>query len=188
MKDERDDITLDEETGIDDSVLAEESQGETIKKLRDKLKAAEEAKLVTLTNWQKDKADFVNARKRDEERQQEVVKFANSDLVRELIPVLDAFELALKNKESWDALPKEWRIGMESIYTNLFGALEHHGVSKIGEIGEPFDPSLHEAIGMVSVEQKDDHTVQEVFQPGFSLHGKIIRPAKVKVGQYTETK
>lgn len=185
MKDEQDDITLDEETGIDDSVLAEESQGETIKKLRDKLKAAEESKLATLTNWQKDKADFINARKRDEERSQELMQFANFDLIKELLPVLDTFELATRNKESWEALPADWRTGMESIFNQLQAVLARSGVEKIGTIGEMFDPNQHEAIGTKEVQEKDkDHTVIDIFQPGFKLHGKVIRPARVTVGQY----
>lgn len=186
MKDEQDDITLDEETGIDDSVLAEESQGETIKKLREKLRQAEIGKLENLTNWQKDKADFVNARKRDEERAQEVLKFAKADLISQILPVLDTFDLAMRNKQSWEALPKDWRMGMESIQNQLLGVLVQNGVAKIEGVGEAFDPNVHEAIDSVPVETAEkDHTIIEVLQPGFSLSGKVLRPAKVRVGQFT---
>ncbi len=185
MQEENDDITLDTESEIDDSVLADEAQGDTIKKLREKLKLAEAGKLENLTNWQKDKADFVNARKRDEERAQEVLKFAKADLITQILPVLDTFDLAMRNKESWEALPKDWRMGMESIQNQLLGVLTQNGVTKIEGVGEAFDPNVHEAIDSVPVDaQEKDHTVVEVLQPGFSLHSKVLRPAKVRVGQF----
>ncbi len=188
MKDEQDDITLDEETGIDDSVLAEEVQGDTIKKLKARLKEAEEKSKEYLDGWQRAKADFINIRKRDEEAQKEFVKFAKEGVIADLIPVLDSFDLAFQNKTSWETLPKDWRIGMESIYNQLLSVLSSHNVSKDTPTGKPFDPNHHDAVGMVPVEDKEhDHIVIETLQSGYNLGEKNIRPAKVKVGEYHET-
>ncbi len=188
MNDEHDDIILDEETGIDDSVLADEAQSDTIKKLKLKLKDAEDKSKEYLDGWQRAKADFVNIRKRDEENQKEFVKFAKEGVIADLIPVLDSFDLALQNKTAWEALPKDWRIGMESIYNQLVSILATHGVSKDTPTGKPFDPNHHDAVAMVSVDNKEnDHIVMETLQSGYNLGEKNIRPAKVKVGEYTET-
>ncbi len=186
MQDEHDDIILDTESEIDDSVLADAAQGDAIKKLREKLKTAEKDRLEYLTNWQKDKADFVNARKRDEEQKMEMLKYAKNDLITQILPVIDTFDLAMKNTAAWELLPKEWRMGMESIAKQLLGVLEQNGVSKINPMGEPFDPSLHDAVTTVPVTEEDkDHTVTEVLQTGFSLNGKVLRPAKVSVGEFS---
>jgi molecular chaperone GrpE len=174
MHDEQDDITLDNEEGIDDSVLAEEAQGDTIKKLKEKLKVAEAKAKEHLDNWQRAQAEFVNLRKRDEEAKSDFLKFAKSDILSELIPVLDALELAVShgNKDA------------ESIERLLLNILKQHRLSEINPLGEVFDPSKHEAIAMVKTENsEEDNKVIDVFQKGYELDGKIIRPAKVRVGE-----
>ena len=182
MKDEQDDIILDDETGIDDSVVAEESQKETIKKLREKLAEAIKEKQEYLTNWQKAQADFMNMRKRDEQEKKDYAKFAAEAVVMDVIPVLDTFALATKNKEVWEALPKDWRIGMESIINQLDKVLQTHGLIQYGKVGEQFDPTKYEAIEMKKAEaEKEDNTIAEVLQPGYALHDRVIRPAKVSV-------
>jgi molecular chaperone GrpE len=182
-----------ENNEIDDVIFEElDSEGEetsnpqaVIKKLREKLKIAVEEKQKYLENWQRDKADFVNARKRDEDDRVQIIKFAKEDAISELIPVVDAFDLAMGQKEAWEALPKDWRTGMESISSQIGAILTQNGVLKIYPIGEPFDPKNHEAIATVTVDKKEqDHTVIDVLQSGFSIHGKVIRPAKVRVGEY----
>jgi molecular chaperone GrpE len=183
MKDENDDIILDTDSDLDDSVVADEHQGDTIKKLRENLKKAEAEAKEYLLGWQRAKADFINIRKRDEEAKQEFVKFSKEEIVSDLIPVLDSFDLAFRNKESWEMLPKDWRTGMESIYNQLLSALSSHGVQKIIPTGEKFDPKLHEAVEMVPVsDDEEDGKILEVTQPGYSLVGKEVRSPKVKVG------
>lgn len=176
MKDNNneDDIIF-EESDLDDSVVAEESQGETIKKLREKLKAAEEKAKEYLDSWQRAQADFVNLRKRDEEAQGEFVKFANKNLLLGLIPVLDSFNIALSQGH------KE----MEPVYLQLLAVLKANGLEEIEAEGKEFDPQFHEAIAMVTTDRKEeDHRVLEVFQKGYVLSDRVIRPAKVKIGEY----
>ena len=85
-----DDIEIDR-SDLDDSVVAEEAAGESLKKLRERLKECEAKAKEYLDGWQRAQADFVNIRKRDEEAKKEFLKFANTDLVAQLIPVLDSF-------------------------------------------------------------------------------------------------
>ncbi len=186
--DNSDDVILDTDSDLDDSVVAETHQGDTIKKLREKLKKAEAEAKEYLDGWQRAKADFINIRKRDEEAKQEFVKFSKEEIVSDLIPVLDSFDLAFRNKEAWQSLPKDWRMGMESIYNQLLSALSSHGVQKMIPDGEKFDPKLHEAVEMVPVsDENEDGKILEVIQPGYSLAGKEVRAPKVKVGTVNVT-
>ncbi|MES2214103.1 MAG: nucleotide exchange factor GrpE [Patescibacteria group bacterium] len=173
---EQDDITLDSEEGIDDSVLSEEHQGDTIKKLKEKLKAAEAKAKENLDNWQRAQAEFMNLRKRDEEAKGEFLKFAKADTIREIIPVLDSLSSAVSHGEKT----------IEPIYNQFLKILEQHGLEEIDPTGAVFDPSQHEALGMIPTDkQDDDQKVLEVLQKGYSLGGKVLRPAKVRVGEYT---
>ena len=104
---------------LDDSVVAEESQKDTIAKLREKIKQLEATKQEYLTGWQRDKADFINARKRDEADRREFMKFANEQLIFDIIPVLEHWDLAMSHKESWEKADKNWRVGVESIFNQL---------------------------------------------------------------------
>ena len=149
------DIEIDLNSDLDDSVVAEENQAETIKKLREKLKKTEEEKLEYLTGWQRTKADFINLRKKDEEMKGEIVKYANEDLISQVLPVIDSFQMAFSNKEAWEALPKEWRGGMESIYNQLIQTLMQNGLVIEELLGKPFDPKFAEAIGTIKVDSKD---------------------------------
>ncbi len=176
MHEEQDDITLDTEEGIDDSVLTEEAQGDTIKKLKTKLKLAEAKAKEHLDGWQKAQADFMNARKRDEEVKSEFARFAKSNTLESLIPVLDSFEMALSHGHE----------EMRPIHSQFLQVLKQNGLEEHDPKGRMFDPKSEEAIGLLSTDKKEeDHLVLEVLQKGYILDGKVIRPAKVRVGEYT---
>ncbi len=172
MQDENDEITLDTEEGIDDSVVAEEAQGETIKKLRGRLKDAEQKAKEHLDNWQRAQAEFVNLRKRDEESKVDFLKFANATLIKELLSVVDACDQAVEHGHK----------DVEPIQKLLVKILKQEGVEEINPVGEPFNPSEHEAVGSVKAEtEAEDHTIADVLQKGYNLAGKNIRPAKVRL-------
>ncbi len=167
-----DDIVYDEE--------AELSTTEVIKKLREKLKIAIEEKQGYLNNWQRDKAEFMNARRRDEEAKSEFLKFAKQSVIEDILPVLDSFDMAFN--QNAEGVPKEWKAGVEGIYNQLAGILNKHDVKSFGAKGDEFDPNLHQSIGMVKTEDKlEDHKVADVLQKGYTLGGKVIRPAFVHV-------
>ncbi len=171
-----DDIKIDNsDENLDDSVVAEEHAGDQIKKLKEKLKDAEGKAKEYLDNWQRAQAEFVNLRKRDEEDKASFVKFAKSDVLAELVPVLDSFELALKHGAK----------DIEPVYNQFLKILRNHGLTEINPLNETFDPHQHEAVGMVPTDKaEDDNRVLEVFQKGYMLADRVIRPAKVRVGEY----
>lgn len=162
------------EEDLDDSVVAEEHASESISKLKAKLKDAEGKAKEYLDGWQRTQADFANLRKRDEEAKMEFLKFAQQSLVEELIPVLDSFNIALT----------EGHKEVGPVYKQLWNILKSKGLEESNPAGEVFDPRYHEAISTEPVDKaEDDHKILEVAQKGYILSGKIIRPAKVKIGQ-----
>ncbi len=174
MNDAEKDIELDRED-IDDSVVAEEHATDAIAKLKGKLKEAEGKAKEYLDGWQRSQADFSNLRKRDEEAKVEFLKYANQGLIEELIPVLDSFNIAMShgNKE------------IEPVYKQFMSIMKSRGLEELDPVGEAFDPRLHEAMGMTPTEKKDeDHKVLEVMQKGYKLGEKIVRAAKVRIGEF----
>ena len=189
MKDTNDDTQTDDVTIEPEN--NEESGGKdplvVVKKLKEKIKQLEEEKQEYLNNWQRDKADFINARKRDEEEKKEIRKYAAERLIDGLIPVLVSFDMAMSNKETWEKVDKNWRIGVEYIYNHFKQTLEQDGLKEVNPKGEKFDPMRDEAIEYVPVDDKNlEHSIIEVMQKGYTLNGKEIRAPKVKVGEYKE--
>ena len=170
---------------LDDSVVAEENAADTIKKLRERLKQSEIERHEYLTGWQRAKADLINARKRDEVDHNEFIKFANERLIDGLIPVLESFDLAMNNKEAWNKVDKNWRVGVEYIHSQLKKALADAGLEEIDPLGEKFDHNRDEAAEYVPVDRESEHhKILAVVQKGYKLNGRSMRPPKVKVGEY----
>lgn len=178
MKDEND-ITIEKDESLDDSVVVEDNATETVKVLKEKLKKAIEEKQEYLNSWQRDKADFMNARRRDQEAQKDFARFSNESLISELIPVLDSFNMAMGNKEVWEKADKNWRVGVEYIANQLKKVLEEFGLKEIDPIGKTFDPMRDEAIE----DGKANDIVTTVVQKGYELHGKVLKAPKVKIGE-----
>lgn len=180
---EADDMVFDEDTDEE----GRSNPGATIKKLRQKIKELEEKNREYLTGWQKERADSVNFRKRLEDEKREHMKFAKEDIATEIITVLDSFESAFKNKEAWEKVDKNWRIGVEYIHTQLINVLSNHGVSVVNPLGEKFDHNRDEAVENMPVEdKKDDGKIIEVVSVGYKIQDKLIRAPRVKVGEYRE--
>ncbi len=157
-----------------------------LKKLREKLRKCEVEKKEYLDGWQRMRADFANARKDDDTRRGEMIKFASEGLVEDMLPVLDSFSMAFGNKEAWEKVDANWRKGVEYIHAQILSVLESRGLIEIGIVGEKLDPRNHIATEVVVTEDtaKED-TVSEVVQKGYRLHSKVIRPAKVKAFGHT---
>lgn len=188
MNDDKKDLNNESE----DVVFEEEKENTApdlnskISKLKEKIKELEAKCSEYLLGWQKDKADFINLRRKDEDAKKNIVEFAKQNFIIELLPVLDSFELAMKNKEAWEKVDANWRVGVEYINTQLVSTLESNGLKKINPLGENFDHNRDEAIETVAVSEKDkDGKVLEVIQSGYKIGEAIIRPAKVKVGEFS---
>jgi len=178
----------DDEIQFDENVDEEGNSDQTglIKKLRQRIKELEAKSQEYLTGWQKERADSVNLRKRLEEEKKEFAKFAKEDIATEVITVLDSFESAFKNKESWEKVDKNWRQGVEYIHSQLVNVLSNHGVTVVSPLGELFDHNRDEAVENVPTEnQEDDGKIIEVVSAGYKLQDKLIRAPKVKVAEYS---
>lgn len=174
------------EENFDDVVFeSEENQtGEDlIKKLRVKLKQTLSEKQDYLEGWQRAKADFINFKKDSIEEKGRLVKFAKADLIIQLVPVLDSFEMAIGNEKGEKVeFQNEWQVGMKHIHSQLLSVLKENGVEQLSPLDEKFNPSLQESIDIIEVDENEkDGIILEVIQKGYSLDGEIIRPAKVKV-------
>lgn len=122
-------------------------------------------------------ADFDNYRRRAERDRTEYIQFAAMEIVRELLPVLDDFQRALK-VETADA---EYAKGIELIYQRLLEILKKAGLEPIDAAGKPFDPNRQQAVDRVHTDEFEDQTVLEEYQSGYNFKGKLLRPAMVKV-------
>jgi molecular chaperone GrpE len=124
-------------------------------------------------------ADFENYRKRVErERAQERHRGAEL-LIEQVLPVLDAFDLALAGQSG--AASAEYRKGFEIIRAQLWNALAKQGLQPIEAVGKPFDPNLHHAIENVPTASQPEGTVVGEMQTGYMFHGRVLRPAMVRV-------
>ena len=160
-----------------------------VKQLKERIKELEKKNAELLLAWQRDKADFVNARRLDGENQKKFATFAKEDIILELLQTLDSFESAFKNKEAWEKVDKNWRLGVEYIHSQFSNVLSQHGLSVVSPLGEKFDHNRDEAIETVSVEKEsDDGKILEVVNSGYKLHDKLIRAPKVKVADFRTTK
>ena len=187
-------MSKEKDTSYDDELSFEETADDgdeltskdSIKKLRERLKKAEEERKEYLEGWQRAKADYVNAKREEDEERTKATARAKERIIHDLLPVLDSFELAFANKTAWEAVDKNWRIGVEYIFTKLRGVLEEHGVTQVGKVGERFDPRIHQSVESVETEDKnDDEKIVEVMQSGYTIGERVIRAARVKVGKFS---
>jgi len=125
-------------------------------------------------------ADFDNFRKRTRAEKEELVKYANVNLVSELLPVLDNFERALDVKEPSEEVQK-YLMGMEMIFKQLMKILNDAGLEYIEALGKTFDPEKHEAVMRVTDTEVETDTVVEELRKGYAFKDKVIRPSMVKV-------
>jgi molecular chaperone GrpE len=141
-----------------------------------KLKAEKEDLLQTMVRRQ---ADFENFRKRTERDRLEEARRGVERLLLDLIPVLDAFDRALQAHE--DPAFEEYRKGITLIRKQLWDAIAKHGVQPIEAAGKIFDPHMHQAIERLESDEYPDGFVVSVFQDGYLFHGRVLRPAIVRV-------
>jgi molecular chaperone GrpE len=124
-------------------------------------------------------ADFDNYRKRIEKERFEDSKRATARVIEGLLPVIDGFEQALAAHR--EAEYESYRKGFELIYKQLLESLTKLGVERIDPAGKPFDPHLHQAVDRSETTDHEDGTILQVFQPGYVFHGRVLRPAMVRV-------
>ncbi|MDD5032593.1 MAG: nucleotide exchange factor GrpE [Candidatus Pacebacteria bacterium] len=168
---------------INDEISVEkedEFPKDKLKKLKEELKKCEKEKEEYLLGWQRSKADFINARKDEEKRREEFVKFANSLIIYDIIPVLDSLELAFSCFPAKEQ--NKHGDGIRLIKLQIENVLKKYGLKEIKSLGETFNPEFHESVGEIESD-KESGAVAEEIQKGYILNGKILRPAKVKLAK-----
>ena len=190
-KDKKDSYTEDSAEEVtfemEEEEVMEGSLNDKLKKLRTQLGECEAEKSEHLAGWQRAKADLINARREAEEESVRRSKFATTSLIEELLPVLDSFSMARGNVEVWESVDANWRKGMEQVHSQLESVLKSQGLEEIMAQGEVFDPERHDAAGTIPVSvRENDNVVQNVIQPGYQIWERVIRPARVIVGEYSE--
>ena len=123
------------------------------------------------------RAEFENARRRAERERLDFLQFAAMDMVRDMLPILDDFERALKV----DTADRDYAKGVELIYQRMADTLKKLGLEPIETAGQKFDPNLHQAVERVQTEEAEDQAILGEFQRGYNFKGKLLRPAMVRV-------
>lgn len=158
---------------------AEETAGEESQ--MKKLSAELEDLRQTLLRRQ---ADFDNYRKRIEKERAEDSKRATARVVESLIPIVDGFEHALAAHK--DDEYAGYRKGFELIYKQMLDQLARLGVERVEPLGSAFDPHVHQAVDRTETSEHADGIILEVFQPAYVFHGRVLRPAMVRVAVHTD--
>jgi len=126
-------------------------------------------------------AEFENYKKRVERERSEHIQSATAELIRELLGVLDSFDLAIRNAASQGSAGEDMLRGLDLVYKQLLDTLGRFGLKVIEAKGQPFDPNFHQAISTVPSDDVPENTVVEEFRRGYTLNGKLLRAAMVAV-------
>jgi len=143
------------------------------------LAAARDEAQATFARYQRLAADFENYKRRTRQDLAERTQYANEELLRKLLPVLDNFKRALDHAP--EGVDEKWFEGIELIARQFEDVLAAQGLAPIPAMGEKFDPSRHEAIAREETDAHEEGTVVEEMQPGYRLHDRVLRPTLVKV-------
>ena len=150
--------------------------------LEEELEAEKQKAAEYLASWQRAQADFINYKRRIEQERREFNSYANTNLILSILPVLDDLERAI------EAMPEEiasteWGEGIRLVEQKFKTILQGQGVIPMISVGEAFDPNIHEALRQ---EKGEEGIILEEFQRGYMMGERVIRPAKVVVGNGEE--
>ena len=153
-------------------------------KLKEEINSLQEENKKLVEKVKLAQAELINYRHRKDEETQGLLKYANQELILELIPIVDNFERAIKqadNNTSEEFL--KFITGIKMMYANLTEVLKKFGVEEINRVGEIFDPKQEQALLTDTVEELEDEVVIEVLLKGYKLKDRVIRPASVIINQ-----
>jgi molecular chaperone GrpE len=147
--------------------------------VNEKLAALEKQRDEYLAGWQRAKADFINYRKDEMKHLEEIARYGNEDLIKDLISVLDNFDLGLRSLEKQGPVEK----GVYLIRSQIEDILKKRGLEKITlKPGDMFDPKVAEALSEVDADRPPGTIVEEI-EPGYRLHDKVLRAARVIIAK-----
>ena len=143
------------------------------------LQAAREEAQANFGRYQRLAADFENYKRRTRQELGDRTQYANEELLRKLLPILDNLHRALDHAP--EGIDRNWFDGLRTVVRQFEDTLQAQGVSPIPAVGEKFDPSKHEAIAREETDEHEEGTIVEEMQPGYRLHERVLRPTLVKV-------
>ncbi|MBU2229495.1 nucleotide exchange factor GrpE [Patescibacteria group bacterium] len=146
-----------------------------------KLEIAQNQAEEYLNGWKRAKADYINFKKEQEQKQKELIEFANAGMLLDIFPLVDQFKQAMKHVPG-EIEKSDWLIGVGHIQSNLSNILKSLGIEEVETVGAQFDPEMHDAVEEVESDQEKGIIVEEL-TTGFRLNGRVIQPAKVKVSK-----
>lgn len=150
-----------------------------------RIAAAEAAAMEHLAGWQRARADYENLRKDLEDRLAQASGAAQDDILKDLLPIVDYFETAMRHMP--ESLKSDsWGTGIAQIHQAFRAFLQEADVTATGEVGSPFDPTLHEAV-VEEASSLSAGTILEVITPGYLRNGRVLRPARVKLSKGTSS-
>lgn len=178
----KDDFKPVEEVGddyVNIDLLDAESEGaeDAIAQLREELAKAEQKGAESWETLVRLQAEMDNQRKRSEKQVSDAHKFAVQKFVEQLLPVIDSLEMGLQAEGDLDSI----REGMQLTLKQFESLMEKQNLASVNPLGEKFDPGLHQAMGMQPSDEYADGLVSAVMQKGYTLNGRLVRPAMVMV-------
>jgi len=172
---------VEEERTASESEVPELAEND-VESLKEALAKEKEKAEKYLANWQMAEADFRNYKTREEQEKQELINWANSTLICDLLPVLDAFDRAFEG-----VVPEgeglNWITGFRQIQKMLLDILNKHGLDEMKCVGDKFDPTFHEAIAR---QKGDEGVILDEVRKGYTLKDKVLRAPQVVVGSDEE--
>lgn len=149
--------------------------------LKQELERAQQSEKAYFEGWQRERADFINYKKRIEREQSQLAETIAANILKKYLVIVDDLERALKNRPA--NVDSQWLEGIELIYKKLMAILEAEGVKRIPAEGAMFDPNLHEAISHEESPEHESGQIIEVVQQGYTIGDRVLRPALVRVAR-----
>jgi molecular chaperone GrpE len=163
---------------------AQETPEKEDKKNHANIKKSKDQEILEMTETLKRlQAEFENYKKRIDKENVVCIKNANASLILSLLPVLDSFELAIKDNNTNNPEISKFKKGLEMIYTQLYSILEDNGLRPIETKDQHFDPYKHEVL-LIKETEKDDDIILQEFQKGYILNNTVLRYSKVMISKH----
>lgn len=174
------------EAAVTDEQAASSDDEEPAARLQAQIDTLNQEKVALYDQLLRRQAEFENYRRRVERERSDVYQRARSEVLLELLPIVDNFERALSSLEKGEGETTALRHGVELIHRQFNDALARFGLEPVEAVGQAFDPHFHEAVTTEPTDEHEENTIIEEFQRGYKIGDKLLRPAKVKVASSPE--
>jgi molecular chaperone GrpE len=174
-----------QENDLPDEEISEEKPDDPIRKMEARIEELEKEVGANYDRFVRVTADFENYRKRTSREMSDLRKFANENILKDMLSVVDNLERAIESGSKPDSEKKTLLEGINITLKDLFRMLEKYGVKDFKSKGEPFDPVFHQAMMQEQTNDYPDNIVLNELQKGYTIHGRLLRPAMVVVAKNT---